>query len=903
MAKNLFQSTIDAPIGSVPAPPAPVQNVPQKSFLSKAYHFLAQPAINLGEDISFLFPEQAAARQVLLTGKAKENYLQSSAYKNLMAQLPETPTTEKVLGDIGSTVLTGLSFMPGVGGLGLLAKAGTKVGWGTAALRATGLGAAYGAGFGATGAMSNKGTMLDVINSTVEGSIIGAPFGVGGEFAIKGLGLVAGKAAAPVGAAVSSFAEKHPMVQNLINLGRAMGRVMETDYGIIGQNFMKIYNKIDGEAQTFIGKFYNRLIQEGMIESPVPKWQAAVARFKTMAKITPEENNALWYMLDKSAPAAKDIPPVDLKTNPSLQRKFEVADNIRKEYLASAQEVGVAKKDLTAEGYMTHIAPLDEKKFSIEKNGGELLGKKGSIRNEYIMNSVNDGYFKTPEESAMALDGWLDFFKKGGRVDENNKWVQNLIATGKAKSTQDAIDMTKRYILNGKTTFTPRASSLDFAREFDVPWYDHNVGKVLMAQGSDVGVRLAYARGFGPNDKKILAFSRELEKLQGHTAAQNFDNAVRKLTGQFRNNPTSEELSSYIRSVQAPKLTFAQILNLGQSLNTLLATDLKNLARGLASPFTNKGIVNAIESGAMSNAIIRENLAMMGGGKRFADSWMKWIGFNWTEKFNRTVAANAFEGYLKDQAAVLAKNPTNGLARWRVQELGLNPEEVVTNGLTKEMRMTAAYNGAAKTQFMSKPSDLPAFATSPFGKVVFQFKNYAYQQMYFLKDSLVKDLGYMGAPRNLPQFFRKLVILGTVFPMTGEVIQDIRSLVTGTTRPTFIKQNGQISLGGALTRYLDDLSNAGAWGLAIDFYNSATYGKILQNLAGPTIGTGAQVIEEGTSLLNARTARTRDTQINNLVKLFLQQTGVGKIPASYLMTKPSNKRESIYKTLQKLQKY
>jgi len=195
--------------------------------------------------------------------------------------------------------------------------------------------------------------------------------------------------------------------------------------------------------------------------------------------------------------------------------------------------------------------------------------------------------------------------------------------------------------------------------------------------------------------------------------------------------------------------------------------------------------------------------------------------------FNRTVAANAGMKYAERTFNKLKKNPTNKFLRWRLEELGVNPETALAKGSLIEKELLTAGNIMSKeSQFLSEPLHLPAWASSPEGKVFFQFKNFAYNQAKLVKNQMFN--------KKIPlrRKMRTLAILALAFPMTGEVLGDVRAFITGTKRPT-----------GAWDRYWGNIAEAGTFGLAFDFWESGKYGQTAKGFLGPTGGTIADLVD------------------------------------------------------------
>jgi hypothetical protein len=209
--------------------------------------------------------------------------------------------------------------------------------------------------------------------------------------------------------------------------------------------------------------------------------------------------------------------------------------------------------------------------------------------------------------------------------------------------------------------------------------------------------------------------------------------------------------------------------------------------------------------------------------------FLKATGFSATEKMNRTIAANAGRSYGTRLFKQLVKNPNNKRARRILEELGVNVDSAIKNKtLSDDDVLMMAKKFTDMTQFRSRPQDLPLFASSPGGKVFFQFKSYIYGQTRLLNKTVVEEMKNLSFGRAT----RNLLILATVFPLAGEVIADIRSLISGRERES-----------KGLTRYLEDIAQVGAMGILLDTLNAGKYGRGAEFLAGPSVSDAGELIE------------------------------------------------------------
>jgi len=732
--------------------------------------------------------------------------------------LPEPKTNKQLLGDLLGTLM----FVAPVGVLG----AGIR----GAGLAATaGRGAVIGGAFGSTLGMSENEDISGIIKQAAIGAALGAPLHVGG--ALLGRGIKAG---------ITKIANsEHPVAQAFLYNTRfihSVGARLQRDFGQEGKNI------------------YDMLIRSG--ENTRLKTGGRVAAMQKAGLFDLDDRAAyrLTLMLEGHIPVDKELAPV-----------YKAFDQIRKEI---AKEAGKSVEGFTPrQNFFRHYVP-DPKKLA-----------QGPIRENAIQNAVANGTFKTTKEATDALDSYLRLMLGGAR--KNDAWEKWLVKTGQATDIDAARAKTLRMNEAG-----PHSGSLQNQREIDFPFYDTDSRRVITAYISEATSFLEEKAVLGTKlenldsqvGKYVAKAQEEWGAQAGADRAKELRNILDIVTGQIERTPSQLRVSAFLRTLQTPKLAFAQVLNVGQNVNTLLASDAGSFFKGLGYAFSNKGYTRALETGATLDSVMR-SANMQITGTSFGSQFLKYIGFTATEKFNRVVAANVGIKYAEKQAQKLVKNPQSKIIQARLQELGLNPQGILARGgkLTEKELLIAGQRMSNKTQFLYNPLDLPAFSQSPTGAVVFQYKSFIFQQTTFLKNQLkmqIKNGNYGG-------FARDLIVLGTIFPMTGEVVADIRSLISGTQRKT-----------QAFDRYIEDIMTVGGFGLYGDVITSAGWSRVLDWAAGPTAGTISEGVERIHSLVTKR--ELKDTDIRYL----LNQTGFGRALANYMFPRSRKDQETFLETLQ-----
>ena len=165
-----------------------------------------------------------------------------------------------------------------------------------------------------------------------------------------------------------------------------------------------------------------------------------------------------------------------------------------------------------------------------------------------------------------------------------------------------------------------------------------------------------------------------------------------------------------------------------------------------------------------------------------------------------------------------------------LRELGVNPEK---DSLDLRDRLTAASHLVDMSQFRSRPEDFPSWAADPWGKVLWQFKGFAYNQTRFIAKETIGELRAGRTGRGL----RNLLLLATVFPMGGELIRALKDFLMGREPKEF---------DSLLQRWLDDLVTMGTLGMVSDFARSSSMkGRALEWAVGPTLSGAADVATSG----------------------------------------------------------
>jgi len=439
----------------------------------------------------------------------------------------------------------------------------------------------------------------------------------------------------------------------------------------------------------------------------------------------------------------------------------------------------------------------------------------------------------------------IDRVKLAANKDE---FIKYMVKTG--QMNKEAATVFADKLIRGEPfykavgDFLPKARKagwLEKPRLFDLPQFVLRRDKNLLYEYvENTTKRLAQTAVFGKNNERF----EELAKLLRIADPDRADSILLALKRQLRIAPRDigvEKVSSVIRRFQGyTKLSTAGISNLTQSINTATRVGLGHTGRELALALGKDK--NSIEFAETAGVLLESALRDMwdeAAGYHLASKFKKgsgvinWVrrnvgritapGFEAGEKLNRRVAANAgkmmalesFDKALRGNAGAI-KN---------LEYLGVDVASALKRGkLSPDDVINAARKIVEDTQFLINPIDLPPVWSTPWGRVVFQFKTFALKQANFWA-RLVQD-AFRGNPLPLLTY---LVYGGKA----GQMSTFIKNIVRG---GEFPEEPGK--------RYLEGISGVGGAGILQDMIESARRGTFsaYSFIGGPTAGDVAELM-------------------------------------------------------------
>lgn len=452
--------------------------------------------------------------------------------------------------------------------------------------------------------------------------------------------------------------------------------------------------------------------------------------------------------------------------------------------------------------------------------------REGPVRQSILWNMKNS--FGYGNDAPQVLDDAANFML--GRRGFGNLAAQRMVDKGQANSVDEALAMLRR-VKSG----VQRAGSIEFARSVpNTPYYDPDVARAIGKYVHTVEPRLAQIQTLG-QDQQVLnrALARIPDETMREDATRLADVALEKRDQALSG---TQKIAGGLRSAAVLRFgPWTTLANATQQLNTGLASDVGPLVLGVRQAMTKEGDRIARESGAVSGAAMHHYLDIAGGGKGgWTDAYLNAIGFTPVERANRRVAANVGYQMAKKFVGRLLKDPGDTRAAFELKLLNVDPAKVLREGrFTDDMGLDGALKFSSNTQFRSAPLDLPPEATrTEVGKMIAQFKAFAYQQTDLLQRELVGRLKAGQVKRVL----RNAVILGTAFPAVGAGVNRIQNFFQGRPQPKDLVQE---TVGGLQKSAAGGLPGNVAQAISLGL-RERTPAPLLEEIGAPVAGMGAE---------------------------------------------------------------
>ena len=356
---------------------------------------------------------------------------------------------------------------------------------------------------------------------------------------------------------------------------------------------------------------------------------------------------------------------------------------------------------------------------------------------------------------------------------------------------------------------------LERSREAKLPkeFYERDPRKILAQYIHEAYQRLGVVKKFGGKNEKLQnLIQTALEKGEDFEEIQLLTDRV---LGMEKFNKDLVNISAFARTYQnITKLSLVAITNISDISKAFIRTNFFSGMKGLVTSFTKEGKIFSRKAGVLDTQLYEyAKLHHLG------TTFYKYTGFKWTEMEVRRTMALASKNYIKLLYNKLVKNPNNAFVRRRLEQFNLDYQELLQKGLTKDDLITGAIKAIGDSQPISL-IDLPYRWQSPTGKLLTQYKPFAYKQWEFAKEFIFKEV----RQGNI----KPLLLFLLVGQAIGEPVADLKAWARGRERPKELP-----------LRMIDNLMTIGGLGLATDFLSNLQYGSygggFLKFIVGPTL--------------------------------------------------------------------
>lgn len=467
-----------------------------------------------------------------------------------------------------------------------------------------------------------------------------------------------------------------------------------------------------------------------------------------------------------------------------------------------------------AEGKATAVSPKVQKAADEWRAVSDEVYQRGQAAGVEVAGKITDYFPHTFEPGTFTGKGWSDA-------------VKNLVDTGQAKDDVEAAQILRRMT---DTRRNRRYSNLEMEREANLPGY-RRTRDVIPLHLQNAANRIAQVETFGNGDAEALKLLNRIgdEGYDAATAQRLFDRSV----GAAKDDDFARAVSQGVRTfVTTSKLGLSALTNVGQNVNTATVGGIGRTLANVPKALSQDGREYALKLGVTLDGVIkdvRENTGTAGGlvGKFTAP------GFNAVEKFNRTLAVHTGLAYADEMAAKAAAG--DRAAAGALSKLGLNPRDVIANGgqLTEDDLATAARSFVERTQFKVDPQDLPGWASTPLGKLFFQFRSFSYNQTAFLKREIIDPL-LQGDPKPLMRFAAAGLLVGGGITEAKNAVQNRPS--EQDTAKRIVQYYNAVGGAGIAQDLVKGIIPIGGKNLPVDRQVTLA----ISTLLGPAVGTAAE---------------------------------------------------------------
>jgi len=412
--------------------------------------------------------------------------------------------------------------------------------------------------------------------------------------------------------------------------------------------------------------------------------------------------------------------------------------------------------------------------------------------------------------------------------------IEHLMETGQASGPTEALTIYNDFI---RKNVTNKFGNLDYAREAWIEPEKFDLFRDLSRYYYGSARRISRHKFYGGTGSTQLPkkMTTWLDALRQDVGPDEYIYAHQAMTRHFKHEAVDDAMSDMLKRIRSfetvAHMGLAQIMNSSEPVHTAVFAGFHNFAKGFARAIRGTSRMDARElvarNAAAVGSTIRDLFGEAGGAGSLTSKFLKYSGFSPIEKWNRKLASHVGIQYIESTVAKLQRNPTSPRLRRMLDEVLINADDVLKNGLSEESLIKGAMELSNRTQKRTGVIDMPMFMSHPMGRIVAMFKTFAYGSARLMTRDFL-----LAVHRNPERLLRLLV----AFPVVGEIVGDVRNLATGNIRDT-----------EGLARLAENYAYVGTLGILYDFFRSVQFGEgsIKGFMVGP-VGSDIAALMDGT---------------------------------------------------------
>ncbi len=550
------------------------------------------------------------------------------------------------------------------------------------------------------------------------------------------------------------------------------------------------------------------------------------------------------------------------RAQPSSQRTAGAAKSARRLYDEVIQEAGVARDGKPIQirnnaGDTYDISPRKDYTVHHIPRTEILADKSNPIRKDILDGVVHRGEAPDLDTATQILDDLVAYQQR--RTNQPSK-VLDFLVNSQGMTRERALSLLAKY----RATKPRSNESLSFARELDLPFWDPMISRTIPAYARNVSRFIEQTRYLGQKGEEVSRLIGQVREanVEGRSPDEIADwmkDVTSRILGTDVKRTGAEKVSSVLRMIQATRIGFrTAIANSAQAtLFGILRTNAPTALKGLGKALTSDAWRQAERGGAQWESVLRKAMADEGinistpGLRKLAKvvEWsLKWRGFTASERGQRVIGFGIGKSWMD---GLVKRGQRKGFDSVRTEMkslLGFDTDTVIARlqkggKLTEDEMLLAGKRMSDQLNFRSRAIDVPYATHGPWGKLIWQFKQFSYNAALLQHDQIIAKLR-KGSDRDVKEALRNIATLGITMPLVGEIVDDLRSMVPKGPRGVADKWEKN----SALKNYILDAFQVGAYAMLADSLQAGTYGKLASWVGGPTVGTAAE-FGEGAAVL------------------------------------------------------